>query len=606
MIRVSIGQKILSGFFILIILSASFLFISFSSLSKINILSSMVLPLSKEINILQNYIQKIRQLENKTDLYLTIKSEGSREELIKLAKETDEFVNEASSTENGKPLKKISDLILQLDKSIETLVGFIDNRESAYKINLQILATNKLFEDFDKIQEILQGQRLKRLEMITNEQKSTTEALLNMFLFIEVSIILVGFLASYFLSRLITNNLYKLHKGTQEISAGNFETRIKISSRDEIGELANSFNTMAEELRKKTVSKEYVDNIIRSMAESLIILNPDLTINSVNKATCSLLGYSEEELIGKSIENILSPEGALSEEIDLENLIKDAKMISYEINYRDKDDKNIPVLFKATVMKDKNDNTLCVICTAADITKRKQIEEKLKEAMEIKSNFTSVVSHELRTPLAAIRTGINIILDELAGSISSEQREFLNISRNNVDRLVRLINGILDFQRLDSGKIELKVAQNDINEIAKEVYLTMRSLAERKGLKFTLQLENNLPQLNVDRDNIAQLIGNLINNAIKFTEKGEIAITTKKENDVVCIKVSDTGIGISQEDIPKLFSAFMRLRQDKYKTIEGAGLGLAICKEIVEKHNGKIWVESECGRGTAFYFTLPL
>ncbi|MDD4955158.1 MAG: ATP-binding protein [Candidatus Omnitrophica bacterium] len=606
MFKLSIGQKILSGFFILIVLSASFVFISFSSLSKINILSSMVLPLSREINILQNYIQKIKQLETKTDLYLTIRSEGSREELITLVKETNSFINEISQVENAKPLKDISSLILQLNNSIETLVGYIDNHESAYKINLQMVETNKLFEGFHKMQEALQQQRLKHLEMITNEEKSITEKLLGIFMFIEVSIILVGFLASFILTRLITNNLSKLHKGTQEIAAGNFGTRINITSRDEIGQLADSFNLMAEELRKKTVSKDYLDNIIQSMAESLIVLNPDLTINSVNKATCSLLGYKEEELIGKPVENILSPEGAISEEIDLKNLIKDAKMISYEINYRGKDGNNVPVLFKATIMKDKNDNTLCIICTAADITKRKQIEEKLKEAMEMKSNFTSIVSHELRTPLAAIRTGINIILDELAGNITNEQRDFLSITRNNVDRLVRLINGILDFQRLDSGKMQLNFIKTDVNEVVKEIYLTMRSLTDRKGLKFTLQLEDNLPQINLDEDSITQLLTNLINNAIKFTEEGEIKIATQKADGCVCVKVSDTGIGISQENIQKLFAAFTRLREGKYKTIEGTGLGLAICKEIAQKHGGRIWVESEYGKGSTFCVTLPL
>ncbi len=606
MLKFPIGQKIFAGFFVLIILSASFLLISFPSLSKINILSSMVLPLSQEINILQGYLEKTKQLETKTDLYLTIKSEDSREELIALLKQTNEFVNEVRQKENTGQLKEISGLVLTLNNSIETLVNYIDKNESAYKINLQIIAVNNLFENFGKMEAILQQQRLKRLEIITNQQKAITDSLSNMFLFIETSIVFMGFLASYSLSRLITRNLSKLNKGTREIAAGNFQTRINISSQDEIGQLADSFNAMAEDLRKKTVSKEYVDNIIRSMAESLIILNPDLTINNVNKATSLLLGYREDELIGKPIESILSSEAAALEEMDLKNLIKDAKMINYEINYLSKDLKIIPVLFKATVMNDRDNNTLCVICTATDITKRKQIEEKLKEAMEIKSKFTSMVSHELRTPLAAIKTGINIILDELAGTINNEQRDFLNISRNNVDRLVRLINGILDFQKLESGKMQLKKTQNDINEIVNEVYIAMRSIAERKCLKITIELENNLPQINMDRDGIAQVISNLISNAVKFTEKGEVKIITKKTADSVCVEVSDTGIGIKEDNIAKLFSAFMRLQEDKYKTIDGTGLGLVISKEIVEKHGGKIWVESEYGKGSSFYFTLPL
>jgi PAS domain S-box-containing protein len=378
-----------------------------------------------------------------------------------------------------------------------------------------------------------------------------------------------------------------------------------VSSKDEIGELAHSFNLMAEDLRTKSVSKEYLDNIIHSMADALIVVNPDLTISSMNKATCELLGYSEDELINKSIRTIFSTEGTLLEGVEFENLIKEAKLMNCEINYKSKDAKNIPVLLSASVMKDKGGSTICIICTATNITERKMAEEKLKELMEIKSKLTSMVSHELRTPLAAIRTGINLVLDGLAGEINVEQKEVLDITKVNVDRLARLINDVLDFHKLESKKMQFKIEENDINMVVMEIYNMTCPLIEKKGLKFTLSLAKDLPKAMFDRDRIAQVLSNLVNNAMKFTEKGEIIIFTEREPSCIHVKVSDTGMGIGLKDMSRIFQSFEQLELAGNAKIEGTGLGLAICKEIIEQHNGKIWVESEANKGSTFHFVLP-
>ena len=242
-----------------------------------------------------------------------------------------------------------------------------------------------------------------------------------------------------------------------------------------------------------------------------------------------------------------------------------------------------------------------------EIAERKKAEEKAEEALKVKSQFISMVSHELRTPLTAVREGIGIVLDGSAGKINTEQEDFLDTAKRNVDRLARLINDVLDYQRLEAGRMEYEMKENDINELVKEVEKTMRPLVEEKKLDFTTHLGGGLPKIAFDRDKITQVLSNLVNNAIKFTDKGALAISTERAENAVVVSVKDTGIGIKEEDMDKLFQRFSQIAVSKdRKAGTGTGLGLAISKKIVQQHGGKIWVESVFSQGSTFHFTLPL
>jgi signal transduction histidine kinase len=234
----------------------------------------------------------------------------------------------------------------------------------------------------------------------------------------------------------------------------------------------------------------------------------------------------------------------------------------------------------------------------------KKVKEKEKEAIEVKSQFISMVSHELRTLLTAIKEGISIVLDGTAGEVNTKQIDFLDTAKKNVDRLSMLINDVLDFQKLDHGKMRFEMKEHDINEIIKEAQKQTDFLVKDKGLKFSLRLKDGLPRLRFDRDKIVQVLINIISNAIKFTEKGTITITTSLEGNLVRVSVQDAGPGIKKEDISKLFHRFEQLVKGKDRKIGGMGLGLAISREIIERHKGRIWAESEFGKGTTFYFVL--
>lgn len=229
---------------------------------------------------------------------------------------------------------------------------------------------------------------------------------------------------------------------------------------------------------------------------------------------------------------------------------------------------------------------------------------RLEQALETETTFASTVSHELKNPLTSVKLSLDIVLDEMAGKLNKKQHDILEVAKKNVDRLARLIKDVLDFQRYKAGKVALNLKENDINEIVKEVKVVTGFVAERKGLHLVLNLDEFLPKVKCDMDRIIQVVTNLVNNAIKFTEKGSITIFTRREGDFVRVAVEDSGIGIHQEDIPRLFQKFEQL--GKPPGGDGTGLGLAISKEIVAAHGGTIWVASEFGKGTTFYFTLPI
>jgi len=233
--------------------------------------------------------------------------------------------------------------------------------------------------------------------------------------------------------------------------------------------------------------------------------------------------------------------------------------------------------------------------------------EQLKEMYKVKSEFTSMVSHELRTPLTAIKEGIAIVLDGIAGELNPQQKEFLDTAKKNVDRLNRLINDVLDFSKLESKRLVFKMQKGDINEIINEAINIQMTIAQEKGLYLRTELNPDISKIEFDSDRINQVLNNLINNAVKFTKTGGITVSAYKDDKegVVVVCVKDTGEGMKKEDLPKLFQKFQQLTRQNQES-GGTGLGLAICKEIIEQHCGKVWVESEFGKGSEFKFSLPI
>ncbi len=246
-----------------------------------------------------------------------------------------------------------------------------------------------------------------------------------------------------------------------------------------------------------------------------------------------------------------------------------------------------------------------VVVALSDVTDRKRAEEELKETMEMKAQFISTVSHELRTPLTSMKEAVTIVLDELAGKINKDQRRFLDIAQRNIDRLARLIDDVLDFQKLNAGKLKFHLQEHNLATAVEEAYTTMRPHAAKGGVELALDVEANLPAAVYDSDRIIQALINLLSNAIKFTPAGgRVVVSACQRDEHLVLKIADTGLGIPKEDLPKVFDRFYRVHRPG-KEIKGTGLGLAIVNRIVAAHGGRIEVESELEKGTTFTIFLP-
>jgi PAS domain S-box-containing protein len=234
-----------------------------------------------------------------------------------------------------------------------------------------------------------------------------------------------------------------------------------------------------------------------------------------------------------------------------------------------------------------------------------QKSEKLNKVDQLKTEFISHVSHELRTPLTVTREAISQVIDGVCGEINKEQKQFLFISIEGIDRLSRLIENLLHISKIEAYKIIPKRELIHIVSLVKEVSSGFNSLLKHKGLEIKLNFSNDMIELYVDKDMIIQVFMNLIGNAIKFTPAGYIDISIVDKKDAIECAVSDTGIGISDQDLPKVFSKFEQFGRDFECAEKGTGLGLSISKGIIELHRGSIWLGSKLGQGTKVSFILP-
>ena len=228
---------------------------------------------------------------------------------------------------------------------------------------------------------------------------------------------------------------------------------------------------------------------------------------------------------------------------------------------------------------------------------------KLQQLDKIKSDFVSNVAHEFRTPLTIIKGNVDLVNKGGLGSVAPAQKEMLDGAINIVNRLSRLVNDLLDISKIESGKMELKKEPLDINAVIEENLVIFDKAIKDKKQKLQRDLAKDIPKINADEDKITQVFVNLLNNAMKYTpESGQISIKTVNLEKEIMVEVTDTGEGVAPDNLDKIFDKFTRVTAEKK---EGTGLGLPIAKDIVSLHKGRIWVKSELGKGSQFYFTLP-
>ncbi len=235
-----------------------------------------------------------------------------------------------------------------------------------------------------------------------------------------------------------------------------------------------------------------------------------------------------------------------------------------------------------------------------------RLNEQLQQASKAKSNFLANMSHELRTPMNAILGFVEMVLDEIYGEVPSHLREPLMDVQTNGKHLLRLINDVLDLSKIEAGRMELVLAEYSVQDVVETVRTSLQSLALEKGLGFVAAVEDDIPIALGDGKRIIQCLMNLVGNALKFSKHGRVAVSVEQQGDNLLYRVSDTGIGIPAEELENIFREFQQVDTAITREFSGTGLGLNITKKFVELHGGRIWVESELGKGSTFFFTIPL
>lgn len=363
-----------------------------------------------------------------------------------------------------------------------------------------------------------------------------------------------------------------------------------------IQEHRRSESVLERKYQQTLTEKKQTTAVLESIAEGLVVVNPNGDVVMMNHAAERLLGVKQQSRIGHSLMENLGDEQLVS-------MVHNSEQGEREIVVSAKQDTTKKVLRASNaVVTDENGNTVGMVAVLSDVTKQRELDE-------LKSEFLSKVSHELRTPLIAMKHSLSILIDGVAGPLQDEQQKFLEISQRNLDRLTQLINDLLDLSKMEAKKMELKLAATDIGGIAQSVAQSMEAWAKSKQLTLQTQIAPGIPEAFADAARIIQVLTNLVGNAIKFTPaSGRITISAELAQDPGTLKVcvEDTGTGIAKEDLPKLFSKFQQVGERSGSDVSGTGLGLAISKEIVELHHGRIWAESESQQGAKFIFTLPL
>ncbi len=349
------------------------------------------------------------------------------------------------------------------------------------------------------------------------------------------------------------------------------------------------------ELRKnETKYRSLFDDAL----DMIHIVDKEGRIVDANQTELETMGFSREEYIGKPLLDILHPDYRKETKSALEKVLSGQEIRAYETAFITRTGEKIMVEVNA-VPQEEGKEIVAARAVIRDITERKRIER-------LKDEFVSMVSHELRTPLAIIREGMYVMEANMEEAIKQKHGRTLDITKRNINRLGSLIDDILDYQKLSAGKMEYDMKTGDVNSLVRELESELVILAQDKGLELKIDLAEDLPQIRFDADRIVQVLMNLVNNAIKFTDKGSVTVTTEKTVGGVVVSVEDTGPGIREEDIPHLFKSFTQLGEAKSGKFGGTGLGLAISNSIIQSHGGKIWVKSEYGKGSTFSFSLPI
>lgn len=429
-------------------------------------------------------------------------------------------------------------------------------------------------------------------------RKSAAAAQKRMSLFVLCGV-LVAVVFIIFVGKWILNPIHRLILSAEAIRDGNLDLVVKVDSRDEIGRLSEAFNDMAASLRafrrsdqaKLARTREAAIETFSRLPDAAAIADLDGKVEISTQAAQKLFGLTAGTLVP---DVPIAPLSRLFHKfIDqpvLEN-IEEENTFQLFVNGEER-------YFHATAapMTDRDGRPTGVLMIMKDVTEQRHVDE-------MKRDVIATVSHELKTPLTSIRMAIHLLLEEKVGALAEKQVELLLAAREDSDRLHQILQSLLDISRIESGRLQMDYQETDAQSLVVDAVEPFRRIAQDGGIELKIQLSDDLPMVYADATQISHVFSNLLSNALRFTAPGgSITVSAMSEDQMVRFSVTDTGSGIPHQFMQRIFEQFFRAPDQKSET--GAGLGLAIARQIVEAHGGNIDVESEEGKGTTFSLTL--
>ncbi len=428
------------------------------------------------------------------------------------------------------------------------------------------------------------------------DNKYTVRELTNEIIFIIIEALIVGLIISILLSFLLSKTmvipLQSLTKAADRVASGDFSQRIEVQSRDEIGVLTRSFNDMADRLHDTLLDidneRSKLETVFLHMTDGVVAFSGDGEMIHYNPAAERMLGM-------KLADTAPGFDGIFGDIAPLDRVLrmKGDEVIEGERSIKQR---FLEIFIAPFYGEGAPGGILAVI---HDITEQRRSDEMRKE-------FVANVSHELRTPITNIRSYAETLVDAGGELPRDTENEFLSVILSESDRMTKLVQDLLALSRYDAGEMELKTELFNAVESAKSVYEAMRLDAAKHELDLSIELPPYAVMIDGDKARIEQVIINILSNSVRYTPKnGSIALRVWQQGREARISVSDTGIGIPAEDIPRIFDRFYRVDKARSRAQGGTGLGMSIASEIIKRHNGRIDVESEPGKGTVMTVVLP-
>ncbi|TAN01916.1 MAG: HAMP domain-containing protein [Chitinophagaceae bacterium] len=409
----------------------------------------------------------------------------------------------------------------------------------------------------------------------------------------------------------IANPIKELTESTMQIADQNYTQRVHFKGRSEFGELAKSFNTMAEKLEeyagsnlsKILIEKKRIEAIINNMHDPVIGLDEQNDILFINEEALKITGLVKEDVVGRSVKDV-----ALTNDL-IRSLIQDI----FAVKKAEKKEQESPLKIYANGKESYFEKNILTISITPTGEESKQITGNVimlrnitvyKELDAAKTNFIATVSHELKTPISSIQMSLQLLGQEAIGKLNDEQKALLESIGEDSTRLLKITGELLNMTQLESGNIQLSISTSDPVEILQYAINVNKTAADQKQIEMEAHYPDNLPEVRADSEKAAWVLTNLISNAIRYSYNNStvfLGISVEKEH--VAFTVKDTGQGISLEYKDKIFDRYFRIPGSKK---EGTGLGLTISKEFIEAQGGHITVESSLDTGSIFTVTLPV